>query len=86
MASKKPAITAERLQTQGQSEYRQGDFKAALDTFDMALQAEPQDEIGTLDNRSATLEKLSRTDEALRDGRRMIKLAPEDPRVSSPHI
>ncbi|KAL2003061.1 hypothetical protein VTN02DRAFT_5139 [Thermoascus thermophilus] len=61
------------LQQQGQSLYRRGDFKSALESFSQALKRRPADPVGILDNRAATYCKLGNLDSALRDAKQMIK-------------
>ncbi|KAI5303039.1 hypothetical protein KEM56_000094 [Ascosphaera pollenicola] len=83
-----PSEAAKALKKYGQQQYIRGDYEAALTAFDevivtdapAALGLSDSGDMATLDHRAATLCKLGRTQKALEDGRRMIKLDKNDHR------
>lgn len=63
-------------QNQGQILYRNGDYSGALQIFNSILEKWPDKKnipVGVLNNRAATLVRLERYDDALKDARTMIE-------------
>lgn len=63
------------------SAFSQKDFVAALQFLSRALTVAPKD-INLLDSRAASYEKLGQLDKALEDAKAMIRIFPQNPKVS----
>lgn len=72
-------LSSEDYVSLGRQYYKNAKYDKALLNFTRAID-NGDDDVGTLDNRAATLEKLDRLQDALKDGRRMIRSDKKDVR------
>lgn len=75
-------MTSSELQELGKRYYGFKEYQKALDAFTEGIETSDIPEIGLLDNRAATYEKLDNLEAALLDGKRLIQLEKQDVRVS----
>lgn len=74
------SLSAEEQHELGRQLYQKGHYEQALVQFSQAVAKGDDVNAEVLDNRAATLEKLGRLEDALKDGRRMIKFDGSDVR------
>ncbi|KAJ9668473.1 hypothetical protein H2201_001521 [Coniosporium apollinis] len=73
-------MTPSELQELGKRYYGFKEYQKALDAFTEGIEASDNPEVGLMDNRAATFEKLENLEAALLDGKRMIQLGKKDVR------